>query len=143
MLPHISGDITPRSESNDALERDPGLVCPPLFQEHLAETKVGINIGRPKADSLTEGPDGFSPSSQAGVGDTEILVHLREVCLIVKGLPKVFDCLGLGPFFQISNTNVGIGPRWLVISRDLQSPLGHHNCLVRALTQEENRTIIH
>ena len=45
--------------------------------------------------------------------------------------------------FQIGNTNVRIGPRRLVISRHLQSPLGHHNRLVRALLKQENRTVIH
>ena len=93
LLPHISSDITPRSESNDALEHKPGLVFPPLLQEHLPEPKVRIDIGRSKADGLMKGPDGFRPSSQPRLGDTEVMVHLREVCLIVKGLSKVFYCL--------------------------------------------------
>jgi len=94
LLPHISGNIAPRSERNDTLKLNPGLVFPPLFQEHLPETKVGINIRRPKADGLTKCPDGFSTSAQAGVGNTEIMVHLRQVGLIVNGLPEVFGGLG-------------------------------------------------
>jgi hypothetical protein len=93
LLPHISGDITPRSEHNDTLKRNPSLVFPPLFQEHFPEPKVGINIGRPKADGLTKCPDGLSTSSQAGVGKTKIMVHLRQVRLIVQGLLEVFGSL--------------------------------------------------
>ena len=93
MLPHISGDSTPRGEHNNTLKRNPSLVFPPLFQEHFPEPKVGINIGRPKADGLTKGPNGLSTSSQAGIGKTKIMVHLRQVRLIVKGLPEVFCSL--------------------------------------------------
>ena len=90
MFTHISGHITPWSERHDTLKRNPSLVFPSLFQEYLAETKMGINIGRPKADGLTKFPNGFSTSSQAGVGNTEIMVRLRQVGLIVKRLPEVF-----------------------------------------------------
>jgi hypothetical protein len=90
LLTHTGGHITPWSERNDTLKRNPSLVFPSLFQEHLSETKMGINIGRPKADSLTKFPNGFRTSAQAGVGNTEIMVRLRQVRLIVKGLPEVF-----------------------------------------------------
>jgi len=90
LLLHISGDSTPRSKHNDTLKHNPSLVFPPLFQEYPAETKVGLNIGRPKADGLTKCPDGFSTLSQAGVGNAEIMVRLWQVGLIVKGLPELF-----------------------------------------------------
>ena len=42
---------------------------------------------------LTKFPDGCSALTQAGIGNTEIMVHLRQVHLIVKGLPEVFGSL--------------------------------------------------
>ena len=65
----------------------------PLPGERFQD-QVGINIGWPKADGLTEGPDGFSASSHASIGNAEIMVDLRQIRLIVEGFSKVFCCLG-------------------------------------------------